>query len=82
MRSIAAKLSTFLSEQVWSVLPALELLPLWRDQSRGSNSDTGKMDQILSTFRFTFCASYFPLIQMDGIYVSGGHNTHENLVDM
>ena len=63
-------------------MPALELLPLWRDELRGSNSNAGKMVQILSTFRFTIYASYFLLIQMDGTNVSGGHSTHDNLVDM
>ena len=40
-------------DQVWSILPALFLLPLvcWRqrrEQSRGSNSNAGKMDQTWS----------------------------------
>ena len=41
-------------DQVWSILPAMDLLTydlssLWRDKSRGSNSDAGKMDQTWST---------------------------------
>ena len=38
-------------DQVWSALPALELLPLdcWRQQSRVSNSNAGKVDQTWSS---------------------------------
>ena len=45
----------FYVDQIWSYLPALELLPLYQphrrhDQPRGSNSNAGKMDQTWSTF--------------------------------
>ena len=40
-------------DQVWSILPAIELFPLklsrWPDKSRGNNSNAGKMYQTWSS---------------------------------
>ena len=64
LHSRSSQQSSFHLDQVWSILPALELLPFdcshWREQSSESNSNAGKMDQTWSSFYpFVFTLNSF-----------------------